>query len=336
LHRGAIARMEGPTRFGGAFDMRVLVVGAGATGGYYGARLAEAGRDVTFLVRPARAEALAAKGLSVKSPLGDVHLPAPATVTADALAQGQGGAFDLVLLSCKAYDLDAAIADFAPAVQEGTLVLPVLNGMRHLDALDARFGAERVLGGSCSIVATVAAGGEIRHMSAFATLTYGERDGSRSPRVEAIEALMRDARFQPKLSSTIVLEMWEKWVFLATLAGITCLMRASIGDIVGAPGGRAAIEELYAECVAVATAAGFAPREAVAAQARAMLTQEGAPITASMLRDIEGKARIEADHVIGDLIARGDAHAPDSPRRGLAHAYTHLKAYERRRARETA
>ena len=316
--------------------MRVLVVGAGATGGYYGARLAEAGRDVTFLVRPARAEKLAAAGLVVKSPLGDFHLPAPATVTADALAEGRAGAFDLVLLSCKAYDLDAAIADFAPAVGEGTAVLPLLNGMRHLDALDARFGAERVLGGSCAIVATVAAGGEIHHMSEFATLTYGERDGSRSPRVEVVEALMRDARFQPKLSNAVVLEMWEKWVFLATLAGITCLMRASIGDIVGAPGGRAAIEDLYAECVAVAAAAGFAPREKVAAQARAMLTQEGAPITASMLRDIEVKARIEADHVVGDLIARGAARAPDSPRPGLERAYTHLKAYERRRARETA
>ncbi|KAB1076317.1 2-dehydropantoate 2-reductase [Methylobacterium planeticum] len=316
--------------------MRVLVVGAGATGGYYGARLAEAGRDVTFLVRPARAEKLAADGLSVKSPLGDLHLRAPMTITADALAAGQGGAFDLVLLSCKAYDLDAAVADLAPAVRAGTIVLPILNGMRHLDVLDARFGAERVLGGSCGIMATVGPGGEIRHMSEFATLTYGERDGSRMPRVEAIEALMRDARFQPKLSPAIVLEMWEKWVFLATLAGITCLMRASVGDIVGAPGGREAVEDLYAECVAVAAAAGYAPREKAAAQARAMLTQEGAPTTASMLRDIEARARIEADHVVGDLIARGDALAPGSRRPGLERAYTHLKAYERRRAREAA
>ncbi|WP_336487515.1 2-dehydropantoate 2-reductase [Methylobacterium nigriterrae] len=316
--------------------MRVLVVGAGATGGYYGARLAEAGRDVTFLVRPARADRLAANGLSVASPLGDLHIPSPSTVTAGALADGRGGAFDLVLLSCKAYDLDAAVSDLAPAVREGTTVLPILNGMRHLDVLDARFGAGRVLGGSCSIVATLGPAGEIRHMSEFCTLTCGERDGTSTPRLAAIEALMREARFQPRLSSAITLEMWEKWAFLATLAGATCLMRGSVGDIVGAPGGRAFIESLYDECAAIAAAEGFAPRDKVAAQARAMLTQEGSPVTASMLRDIEARARIEADHIIGDLIARGRRAAPAAALPCLERAYTHLKTYEARRAREGA
>ena len=316
--------------------MRVLVVGAGATGGYYGARLAEAGRDVTFLVRPARAERLRAEGLSLKSPLGDAHISAPVTLTADALAAGEGGPFDLVLLSCKAYDLDGAIHDVAPAIGPDTAVLPILNGMRHLDALDARFGRERVLGGSCSIVATLGSSGEIRHMSEFCTLTYGERDGVRSPQLEAVDALMQGARFQPKGSDAILLEMWEKWVFLATLAGSTCLMRASIGDIVGAPGGREFLEGLYGECVAVAAAAGFEPRAKVAAQARAMLTQEGSAVTDSMLRDIEGGGRVEADHIVGDLIARGREIALQAARPHLERAYTHLKSYERRRARESA
>ncbi|MDR7038100.1 2-dehydropantoate 2-reductase [Methylobacterium sp. BE186] len=316
--------------------MRVLVVGAGATGGYYGARLAEAGRDVTFLVRPARAEKLRTDGLAVRSPLGDAHIPEPQTVTADALSAGKGGAFDLVLFSCKAYDLDGAIRDVAPAIGQATSVLPILNGLRHLDALDARFGSERVLGGSCAIVATLGQAGEIRHMSEFCTLTFGERDGTRSARVEAIDALMEGARFQPKLSATILLEMWEKWVFLATLAGSTCLMRGSIGDIVGAPGGRDFVEGLYAECVAVASASGFEPRAKVAAGARTMLTQEGSPVTASMLRDIEGGGRIEADHIVGDLIARGRDAAQGAARPHLERAYTHLKTYERRRAREAA
>ncbi|AWN39909.1 2-dehydropantoate 2-reductase [Methylobacterium durans] len=316
--------------------MRVLVVGAGATGGYYGARLAEAGRDVTFLVRPARAEKLRAEGLSVRSPLGDAHIPAPAAITADALAAGKGGRFDLVLLSCKAYDLEGAIRDVAPAVGPDTNVLPILNGLRHLDALDARFGSERILGGSCSIVATLGGAGEIRHMSEFCTLTYGERDGTRSARVEAIDALMQGARFQPKLSAAILLEMWEKWVFLATLAGSTCLMRGSIGDIVGAPRGRDFVEGLYAECVAVAAAAGFEPRAKVAAQARSMLTQEGSPVTASMLRDIEGGGRIEADHIVGDLIERGRTADLDAARPHLERAYTHLKTYEGRRTREAS
>jgi 2-dehydropantoate 2-reductase len=313
--------------------MRVLVVGAGATGGYFGARLAEIGRDVTFLVRPARAERLAADGLVVKSPVGDIHLTSPSTVTAADLAAGRGGGFDLVLLSCKAYDLDGALADVVRAVGEGTAVLPILNGLRHLDALEARFGPARVLGGSCSIVATLGPAGEIRQMNELHTLTYGERDGTRSERILAVEALMEGVRFQAKLSEAITLEMWEKWVFLATLAGSTCLMRSTIGDIVGAPGGRAFLDGLYDECIAIAAANGFVPREKPVRAGRGILTAEGSAFTASMLRDIEAGSRIEADHIIGDLIAR----APDPVACPLLRqAYTHLKAYESRRQREQA
>lgn len=314
--------------------MRVLMVGAGATGGYFGARLAQAGRDVSFLVRPARAEILATQGLIVTSPLGDLTIEAPRTVTADALAHA--GAFDLVVLSCKAYDLAGAIDDLAPAVGEGTAILPILNGMAHLDALDARFGAARVLGGSCAISATLTGRGGIRHMSELCSLTYGERDGGRSERIAAIDAVMQGATFQARLSDRIVLEMWEKWVFLATLAGATTLMRASIGDIVGAPGGRDFIVGLHEECLAVARASGQTPREKVSANARAQLTAEGSAFTASMLRDIEGKGRIECDHVIGDLIRRGQDTAPNTPLPALDRAFTGLKAYELRRAREAA
>lgn len=308
--------------------MRTLVVGAGATGGYYGARLAEAGADVTFLVRPARAERLAAEGLRVMSPRGDLHLPQPKTVGAATLSEA--GPFDLVILSCKAYDLASAIEDFAPAVGEGTAILPLLNGMAHLDALDARFGAARVLGGSCAIAATLTPEGAIRHMSDLCSITYGERDGGASARIAAVDALMRNgAVIQPRLSDAIIQEMWEKWVFLATLAGATTLTRAAVGDIVAAPGGEAFIVALHDECTAIAAAAGYAPREKVAAGARAQLTMAGSTFTASMLRDIENHGRIEADHVIGDLIARrGRLATPE-----LDHVYTALKAYEARRTR---
>ena len=310
--------------------MRILVVGAGATGGYFGARLLEAGRDVTFLVRPARAEKLAAQGLSVRSPVGDLHIDAPKTVTADGLAGA--GPFDLVLLSAKAYDLDTVVADVAPAVGVGTAVLPILNGLRHLDVLDRAFGAEKVLGGSCGIVATLTRDGEIRQMTELHTLTYGERDGTRSERVARIEAQMEGARFQARASDKILLEMWEKWVFLATLAGATTLMRSAVGDIVAAPGGPAFIEALHDECQAVAVANGYGAREKVFAGARKMLTAEGSAMTASMLRDIEGNARIEADHIVGDLIERGRANNVATP--VLQRVLTHLKAYEHRRARE--
>lgn len=312
--------------------MRILVVGAGATGGYFGARLAEAGRDVTFLVRPARAEALAARGVRVLSPVGDLTIDAPQTVTADRLAAA--GPFDLVLLSAKAYDLDGALADVAPAVGPGTAVLPILNGMRHLDRLDAAFGADKVLGGTCSIVATLTTAGEIRQMTELHTLTYGERDGSRSERVAAIEAQMDGVRFQARASDKVLLEMWEKWVFLATLAGATTLMRGAIGDIAAAPGGKAFIEGLLDECQAVAVANGYGSREKVLAGARKILTTEGSAMTASMLRDIEGSARIEADHIVGDLIERGRAKGVETPL--LARVLTHLKTYENRRAREAA
>lgn len=312
--------------------MRILVVGAGATGGYYGARLAEAGADVTFLVRPARAERLAAHGLKVVSPLGDLHLARPNTVTTASLTAA--GSFDLVLLSCKAYDLDSAMEDVAPAVGGGTAILPVLNGMAHLDALDARFGAEKVLGGCCAIGATLTPDGTIRHMSELCIITYGERGGNTSARIEALDTVMRQGspKFQPRLSDKIVLEMWEKWVFLASLASGTTLMRAAIGDIVAAPGGADLMIALHTECTSIATTSGFAPRDKAAAGARSQLTAEGSAFTASMLRDIEGKGRIEADHVIGDLIARGRAHGVATPTLDLA--FTGLKAYEARRARE--
>ena len=314
--------------------MRTLIVGAGATGGYYGARLAESGADVTFLVRPARAAKLAAEGLNVRSPLGDLHIPSPPTVTADRL--GGNGPFDLIILSCKAYDLDSALTDLAPAVGPETAILPLLNGLSHLDALDARFGPARVLGGSCAIAATLAPDGTIRHMSELCSMTYGERNGGRSARIEAIDALMRGLKFQPRLSDAILLEMWEKWVFLATLAGATTLMRAAIGDIVAGPGGTDLIAALHAECTAVAAASGYAPRGVVAERARAQLTTAGSTFTASMLRDIENRGRIEADHVIGDLIDRGRRLAPDNALPLLTLVYTGLKAYEARRTREAA
>ena len=306
--------------------MRILVVGAGATGGYFGGRLLEAGRDVTFLVRPRHAALLREHGLTIRSPLGDFHHPAPPVVTQETLRD----AFDLVLLSCKAYDLDDAIAAFAPAVGPRTAILPLLNGMRHLDVLAESFSAERVLGGQCVISSTLGADGAILHLNDLHSLTFGELPGGRGERIEAVAADLSGAGFEARLSETIRQEMWEKWLFIATGAGITCLMRATIGDIVAA-GGADLATGLLAECAAVATAQGFAPRAAVLERARAAFTAPGSPLTASMLRDIENRAPVEADHVLGDLLRR--AARPDEPSL-LRVAYLHLKAYEARRARE--
>jgi 2-dehydropantoate 2-reductase len=310
--------------------MRILVVGAGAIGGYFGGRLIEAGRDVTFLVRPKRAAELASAGLTIKSAAGDLTVPAPPTVLADKLA----GPFDLILLSCKAYDLDGAIASFAPAVGSATAVLPLLNGMRHLDVLEARFGRAAVLGGQCYIAATLDQSHAIVHLNNDHELSFGERDGGGSARIAAIAAEMAGAVFKARASEQILQEMWEKWVFLATLAGSTCLMRAAIGDIMAAPGGREFMLGLLAECGGVAQTNQYAPRDTVMGRFRAALTAEGSSLTASMLRDIERGAPIEADHILGDLIQRGDE---TSRRPGgmplLRVAYAHLKAYEARQRR---
>jgi len=306
--------------------MRILVVGAGAIGGYFGGRLLQAGCDVTFLVRPRRAEELKRNGLVIKSPHGDVTLPNPPTVQASALIT----TFDAVLLSCKAFDLDDAIASFAPAVGPQTAILPMLNGMKHLDVLDAKFGSEHVLGGQCAIAATLDPDRHIVQLAPMQSLGFGERDGAMSDRVTAIAATFAKGNFGAAASTTILQDMWEKWIFLATLAGCTSAMRAPIGAIVASPGGRDFILGVRDEIIATATAAGYAPRAAFLKRTQPMLTAEGSKLTASMFRDILANAPIEADQIIGDLIARADAAKSPAPR--LRTIYTHLKAYEAVRA----
>jgi 2-dehydropantoate 2-reductase len=305
--------------------MRILVVGAGAIGGYFGGRLAQAGCDVTFLVRERRATELAAAGLVIKSPLGDVTLKNPPAMQADKLS----GHFDVVLLSCKAFDLDDAIKSFAPAVGPNTAILPLLNGMKHLDVLDQKFSRARVLGGLCAIAVTLNEKREVIHLQPLQSLTFGERDGKSSDRVRAIASVMERGNFGSKTSGEIIQEMWEKCVFLASLAVSTCLMRAAVGVILAAPAGKDFVLGTLDECSAIAAAEGYAPRAAFLERTRGMLTAEGSPMTASMFRDIKAGAPVEADHVIGDMIARADAAKVPVPK--LRTAYTHLKAYQAQR-----
>jgi 2-dehydropantoate 2-reductase len=306
--------------------MRILVVGAGAIGGYFGGRLLQADRDVTFLVRPKRAAELARDGLVIKSPNGDVTLKNPPAVQAGKFKES----FDVVLLSCKAFDLDDAIKSFAPAVGPQTSIIPLLNGMRHLDVLDEHFGKDRVLGGQCGIAVML---DEHRHVvqltPVFQSLSFGERDGTLSNRVSAIAETFSIGNISSQASENIMQEMWEKWVLLTTLASSTSLMRAAVGHILAAPGGRDFMLGVRDECSAVAKSADHAPREAFLTRITGMLTTEGSPLTASMFRDIKAGAPVEADHVVGDMIARGDAAKVPVPK--LRTAYTHLKAYEKQR-----
>lgn len=310
--------------------MRVLVVGAGAIGGYFGGRLVQAGRDVTFLVRPRRAEQIRKNGFAVRVSGEQADELAVRAIVSEQIE----APYDLVLVSCKAYDLESAMDGCAPAVGPETTILPVLNGLRHLDLLSERFGASRLLGGQCVISATLDERGHAVLLGPAATLTFGELNGASSKRTEAIATTMQDAGFAVRVSNVVLLEMWEKWVLLATLAGMTCLMRGAVGDIVAA-GAAGLMEALLDECRHIAASQDQMIRPEVLQRTRALVTQANSTVMASMLRDLERGTVTEADHILGDLLDRQSESAVTSPSLLLI-AYLHLKTYEARRAREGA
>jgi len=305
------------------YAMRILVVGAGAVGGYFGGRLAQAGRDVTFLVRPARAKQLSRDGLRIISPRGDAVL-SPKVVS----AEESDTPYDLVFLSVKAYALEAAMNDFAPAVGRETMILPVLNGMRHIDLLAKRFGEHAVIGGICLVAAEIDDQGRIVQLADVQRLVYGERNGESTPRLRTLDATLRGAGFDARLSTDIMQEMWEKWIQLASLGAITCLMRGTIGEIVAAPGGTELSIALLNESAAVATACGHKPSEDFLSRNAAAMTRPGSSLTSSMYRDLRKRAPVEADHILGDFIERGRAHGVATPL--LKAALVNLRVYQDR------
>jgi len=301
--------------------MRVLVVGAGSTGGYFGGRLAEAGRSVQFLVRAARASRLKADGLRIVSPYGDLTL-APDVVVAGEIA----GPFDVILLTVKAFGLAVALEDIAPAVGPETMILPFLNGMRHLDLIAGRFDRRNLVGCVCKVATTLDGDGRILQLAAVQEIAYGELDGALSDRMVRLDETMRNAGFSARLSTDIEREMWEKWTLLATLAASTCLLRGSVGEILAAPGGRETAFSLLDEVAATVSRVGRAPSERAMAAIRAMLGEEGSSQTSSLYRDLTIGAPLEADQVLGDLLARAQAAGVATPL--LTAAYAQMSIYE--------
>jgi 2-dehydropantoate 2-reductase len=309
--------------------MRILVVGAGAVGGYFGARLAAAGRDVTFLVREHRAAQLRAIGLQVKSPCGDVTIACSdlQLISAQELATSKSD-FDLIFLGTKAYALEAAMDDFAPAVGANTAILPILNGMRHLDILSARFGVEHVLGGASRIVADLDPEGRVLHIEEWQDLVFGELDKRVTPRIEGIAKALHGDGFDDQLSPDIVAFMWQKWMLLSSMAGLTCLLRGSIGEIARAPFGVETERAFLRETAAIATASGYPPTDKSFNSVSVRLTDPKSELTASMYRDLQKNAPVEADHILGDLLRRGNALGLHSPL--LQAAYVALSVYSMR------
>jgi 2-dehydropantoate 2-reductase len=302
--------------------MRTLIVGAGATGGYFGGRLAAAGRDVTFLVRPRRAAVLAERGLRIKGPAGETAVQ-PRTITADAV----DGPYDLVVIAIKAYALEQAMADLAPTVGPETVIVPLLNGMRHMDALIGAFGEERVHGGVCMIHATLDPDGDVVQLTGLHRLKVGPLDGGPDP--GRVIGTLSGAGFDVEASDTIVQDMWEKWVLLASLGAATTLMRATVGDINAAPGGPALVTGIADEAVAVATGAGHRPRTGAVAFLRAGVSST-APTTSSLYRDLMRGLPVEADAIIGDFVATAEKNGIATPL--LSAAYTNLAIYASRRS----
>jgi 2-dehydropantoate 2-reductase len=303
--------------------MRLLVVGAGSTGGYFGGRLAQAGRDVTFLVRPARAEILRAKGLQIVSPHGDFTLK-PQLVTASELKS----IYDVILLTVKAYSLDVALDELAPVIGPRTMILPVLNGIKHVDSLIGCYGKQAAVGCVCRVATTLDDEGRIVQIAKFQDLDYGEMDGSITPRMKELDSFMQGAGFDAKLSTDIAREMWEKWIYLATMGGITCLMRGTVGEIAAAEGGTNFVHQFLDEVVSVVRAVGPAPSDAFLKEVTATLTMKGSPQTSSMYRDLQKGGKIEADQIVGDLLVRGQKAGLSTPL--LAAAYTNLSVYQNR------
>lgn len=313
--------------------MKVLVVGAGGVGGYFGGRLAESGADVMFLVREGRARQLAQRGLVIKSPLGDAAFPVRTLTAAE-----PGRPFDLIIVTSKAYDLPSAIDAAAPHMAAGEgLVMPLLNGMAHVDALRGRFGQDRVLGGLCGIFATLSPAGEVVQMEGLPPrLAFGrfkdqvERKVLEKP-ARAIERMMDAANFNSKRVEPIEQGLWDKWVLLAAMAAGTCLMRGSVGAIAATAEGAAIMEELVAETASVARAAGYGPSDQHLTAARGILTAAGSNATASMLRDITRGGAIEGEHIVGDMLRRAQGFGLATPLLRVANA--HLQTYEAERGK---
>jgi 2-dehydropantoate 2-reductase len=305
--------------------VQILVIGAGAVGGYFGGRLAEAKRDVTFLVHAKRAQEIKADGLQIISPHGDLRLQ-PKTVTADEITRP----YDVILLGVKSYALSGAMDDFAAAVGPETMIVPVLNGMRHIDLLVARFGERAVLGGVCLVATEIDGEGRILQLAGFQKLIYGELDGRSTPRLGELDGTFRGAGFDTVTSSHIVQDMWEKWVQIATLGALTCLLRGNIGEIVSIPGGADLCRAVLRECSDIAGACGHPPSSTFLEKQTRSLTEDS-QLTSSMYRDLTKGAPVEADTVPGDLLERGGKFGLTTPL--LQAAFVNLSIYQRGRER---
>ena len=302
--------------------MRWLILGAGALGGFYGARLLQAGADVTFLVRPRRQQQLVRDGLLVKTQDGETLRHNVRT-----LQQGEvEGRYDVVLLTCKAYDLPGAMDAIAPAVSDGTAILPVLNGVRHIDVLKERFGAKRVLGGMSVINATLLPDGAIQQSQVRINMNYhGELDGEVTPRCTRIAQDLRliDGKAVPDIGA----QMWGKFFGYCCNATVTTLTRSRAGMIARSAAGANFVSLVIREVASVVEAEADTPvPPEVRNIIRGLFAQPASTYGPSILIDMEEGRATEGEHTIGDLVERATRRSIPVPI--LTAARCNLQAYE--------
>ncbi len=301
--------------------MRILILGAGAVGGYLGARLIESGADVTFLLRGERLNFIRDNGLNIYSELGNIKLK-PKFITSDKLTHN----FDLLILACKAYSLINAVNDIKPVVNKDTRILPLLNGVSHLQYLDDFFGREAIMGGLVHLAVELDTKGQINHLNYFHRFVFGCRHPEQNTCGRLLENIISNTKLEFSHSTHIQHDMWEKFVFLTTLAGATCLFRGNIGEIMRTESGYDYITGVFQECVDIATAYGHRPNDETMHDYIELLTNVNSDYTSSMLRDIHGGVATEANHILGEMLKRGIEKKLSVTL--LGYAYSHLQVYE--------
>ena len=300
--------------------MKILVLGSGGIGGFFGSYLVEAGADVTFLVRSKRKEILSINGLNIVSSLGNLSIK-PKTILSEELKP----IYDVIIVTCKTYDLDQAILDLRPIKGKG-MIIPFLNGINHIEKLDKEFGSLNVMGGVAHISSNVNEQGTIEHFSEFKKLTFGNRNLINDDKIKSFYEICQKTKFDSVLSENINLDLWKKWVFISTVAGATSLFRSSLGEITKHDYGKKVVIDLFHECAEIAKLNGYDFDENEKNLQIKTVTNSGSPIKASMLRDVEKKSLTEHEEIFGDLIVAGNKYNVNCPI--LMSSYIKMKIYQ--------
>src|SRR4051812_5809893 len=288
--------------------MRIGIMGSGGLGGYFGAKLAQGGADVHFIARGKHLAAMRSDGLRIEGP-EPLHVP-KVNATDDPRT---AGVMDVVMLGVKLWDTEQAIAQMRPMVGPNTAVISFQNGVLKDDYLRAAFDASQIMGGVGYVATTIESPGVIRQTGPMQRLLFGEFDGSRSARGEALLAACLAGGIKAELSTEILREIWQKYVFLVGLSGCTTTMRRTIGPIRTNPQTRAFLRDVMREVVAVGRAHGVALAQDYA-EVRLQLADDVSPdMTSSMHHDLERGNRLEVRWLSGGVVELGAAKGVPTP-----------------------